>query len=492
MRHRTGTGTRFAIIVVTLLALLARTREADAARVWIAWAPSVATCKSFGEDFFACLLGATNFSRYSDDASWTGGRAVTFGGTFRLTTACSAVQSSGSATVANDTATFNCIERQARFPIASGDIMLYYPPSTLCENGRNHWSIPVTNTAGTAVRVNVGLMYSGTNCRCETAMGHHELYEAASRYDSADCCNGQLGCTANPQWGWYNFTCGGTTFLAEEMSPNAGSYRTASACVQLSVDTRSICAQPRATRTAGRCSGNTFEECDFAPTTRDCGALGCRTSPMPHCVRFGADCTLTYPHEMCAGESADATVTCTNTGTDPWGAMLSLGVVPSTASPFADSTWISPTVADYVTPGTVNVGAMGTFRVRLHAPNVTTATTITQQFALREGTMDYIDPTPAMLEMQIAVSACGMDGGVSDAGIPDASTSMDGALPMFPDVAVRDARSDIGGDGSHPPAQMPGCGCRTATTTDDSSRGLAVLAIAALAVASRRRRRGGR
>ena len=172
------------------------------------------------------------------EAAWSTGRALSWGGSFVLPSSCSFVHST-SATVSQDSATFDCVEKQASFDIHADDVILYYPSYAGCSDGRNHWHIPV-NGPGGSVDVEIGLGFTSNVCSCQTALGMHEVYEASADSAAADCCNGQTwsplhsDCSkyAAPSYGWYDLTCGGTTYKAQLISPASNEWD-ASGCTAL-------------------------------------------------------------------------------------------------------------------------------------------------------------------------------------------------------------------------------------------------------------------
>jgi hypothetical protein len=87
----------------------------------------------------------------------------------------------------------------------------------------------------TSVSVEAAFGFTGAGQNCQTALGLHEVYEAAAASDAADCCNGQKNCKGlNPDgpFGWYSKVGCGTSWELQRISP-AGKEWIPSACTQL-------------------------------------------------------------------------------------------------------------------------------------------------------------------------------------------------------------------------------------------------------------------
>jgi hypothetical protein len=178
------------------------------------------------------VLEHTQFNMMA--AAYGTGRTLAFGASAVLDHNCSYVHNT-SATNAQDTATLQCIEDQAHFGLSDDDVLLYYPSGTGCADGRNHWHIPVTAPKGRTL-VEIAFAFTGSGCNCQTALGTHEVFEAAARWDAADCCNGQDHCAATPApFGWYTLSgCPGGSYTSQAISP-ASSEFSASSCTKLTV-----------------------------------------------------------------------------------------------------------------------------------------------------------------------------------------------------------------------------------------------------------------
>lgn len=140
---------------------------------------------------------------------------------------------------AGDQATVQCVVNNAHFPVAYGDLVLYYPSSASSGNGCGGWTGPNCGSArnnSNFITVNntsvtYAFSFSGTSQNCQTAFGMHEVYEAATDGVSADCCNGQGGCVVSNH-GWYSLNMCGTSYNVQKVSP-AGHEWTASYCQTL-------------------------------------------------------------------------------------------------------------------------------------------------------------------------------------------------------------------------------------------------------------------
>ena len=198
-------------------------------KLWIAQDSGAAN--SAIQNYWRVVLEMSlNFGRM--EAAWTYGRALAFGGYKVLGSPCSVLNST-SASVSQDSAVLQCIENQTNWSIASGDVILYYPQGFGCEDGRNHWNIPVTHNGSHDVEA--AFAFTGSGSQCQEALGSHEVYEASSQPSSGDCCNGQDGCAATPSpYGWYSFSKCGATYWAQAVAPNPAGEYSASACTKLS------------------------------------------------------------------------------------------------------------------------------------------------------------------------------------------------------------------------------------------------------------------
>ncbi len=115
------------------------------------------------------------------------------------------------------------------------------------------------------------------------------------------------------------------------------------------------------------------------------------------------------PMQMIAGQTVAASITLKNTGTKTWDSNTKLGTTQprDRSSPFADSSWLSPSRASHVT-GTVPPGGTFKFAFNFHAP--AKAGTYTEYFDLvEEGVAWFSDPGQGgppdnQIEAQIVVS----------------------------------------------------------------------------------------
>lgn len=203
--------------------------EKPTKKLWIA--QDGATANSSIQSYWHIVLEMSlNFTRMQ--ANWSSGRALEFGGYKVLGTSCSVVHST-SASVSQDSTTLQCIENQTGWSIATDDVILYYPQGYGCQDGRNHWHIPVTH-GNTSYSVEAAFGFTGSGTSCQEALGSHEVYEASASAAAADCCNGQDGCPATPSpYGWYTFSLCGSTWSAQAVSPTPATEYTASACTKL-------------------------------------------------------------------------------------------------------------------------------------------------------------------------------------------------------------------------------------------------------------------
>ena len=197
-------------------------------KLWIA--QDSATADSSTQDFWRIVLDMSlNFTRM--EANWSTGRALALGGYKVLGTPCSVVHSTG-ATISQDSSTLQCIENQTGWSIASDDVILYFPQGYGCQDGRNHWHIPVSHNGSFSVEA--AFAFTGSGAKCQQALGSHEVYEASAEASAGDCCNGQDGCAATPSpYGWYSFAACGGTWWAQAVAPTPATEYSASACTKL-------------------------------------------------------------------------------------------------------------------------------------------------------------------------------------------------------------------------------------------------------------------
>ena len=206
-------------------------------KLWVAFDSSTVGCRANTENFFQCLLGRTDFGDL--EKGYSTGRVLGWGGSAVLGKNCGFVHDVASASVAADSATFQCIEDQTGWDLHADDLIMYYPTHAGCRDGRNHWHIPVTSH-GAAIKIEVGLGFTSNVCSCQTALGMHEVFEASADPAAADCCNGQTwsplhgNCSryAAPSYGWYSLTCGGATYQAQLVSV-ASNMLDASGCTKV-------------------------------------------------------------------------------------------------------------------------------------------------------------------------------------------------------------------------------------------------------------------
>ncbi|MCC6874832.1 MAG: hypothetical protein IT378_11045 [Sandaracinaceae bacterium] len=430
-----------ALVVLAAAWLPAR---AHAANVFLVWdPPTYAACHGTTEDMFACILGATEFNDVL--AGYPGGLRVTVVGSYALPAECHAAGTVPGCLSASSTAVrnmFTCIQSALSLDLHDGDVIMYFTNVGACSGGYacNAPGMRLTAPSG-AVTVRVGWSRVGNECRCVHAVGLHEVMEAATVGISDDCCNGQtlrglapscsalFGPTSSTPYGVTSVRCGPGTYRLPGITegPRADGLYYGEDCrpVQVTASAGSVeevCTLARAERTAGRCVGGELVTCELGLRTERCEGA-CVSDPMPHCESFGATCTVDAPATMCSGGSAEVTVSCTNTGSLPFGAGLSLSVASTGAAGlFADPSWPSPAVAATVSPPEVPVGGTGTFRFALRAPVVLASVPYTLRFALGEaGGATY--PSPSV-SFDLDVTGCapldaGAEGG--DASLADAA-----------------------------------------------------------------------
>jgi len=219
-------------------------------QLWIAFDAATAPSMQHTQTFFNCVFQHSNFDQLA--SAFTTGRSFAgVGGIATLATSCATVHTPGCASVGDDAATLQCIENQTKWLMAPDDILLYYPATATkkgsnctcttcnytggCQDGRNHWHIPVTLPNSTSVSVEAAFGFTGSGANCQTALGLHETYEAAAEADAADCCNGQKSCyklEPSPPDGWYSATGCSQTWELQYVSP-ANQVWTPSACTAL-------------------------------------------------------------------------------------------------------------------------------------------------------------------------------------------------------------------------------------------------------------------
>ncbi len=390
---------------------------ARGAHLYIAWKSGhEGGCRAEVEDFWACLLGASPLDDWL--AAFPNGERLALVDTQVIGGNCGDAPPD-----------WSCVVQAAGWEVQPGDVVEYIHAGGCA--GHNDHGVVVTTKSGKKVNIRGAELGDGFvgNCHCQTALGMHEIYEAAGDAQDADCCNGQFGCPAAPPStggpGWYDLSgCDGTTHRAQSVSP-AGHLFDPAYCMMLSIDSTHLCAKPRATRERGVCSGGDLETCTLSPTVTDCKGLGCVDTPAPHCNTFAADCTATWPTAMCSGALAEVTVTCTNPGMAPWPTGVTLGSDPADRdSLFADASWISPRVVAAAMPDAPAGGQSATFRVPLRAPTVIGAIDYTQRFALvvPDAPSLYETADPKALTMAVRVEPCDM-AAAADAA---AGTGVDG------------------------------------------------------------------
>jgi hypothetical protein len=222
--------------------------------LWIAFDAATAGPMATTKTFFDCVFQHSNFDALT--TAYPYGRSFSaVGGIATLAKPCSVVHPYFCASGGDDSVTLQCIEDQTQWNVAPDDIILYYPTSATnhgstctyqtkydytggCADGRNHWNIPLKLPNNTSVSVEAAFGFTGSGQNCQTALGIHEVYEAAGAADAADCCNGQngkancAGLEPSPPFGWYSTTGCGTQWELQYVSP-AGQEWVPSACTQL-------------------------------------------------------------------------------------------------------------------------------------------------------------------------------------------------------------------------------------------------------------------
>jgi len=428
-------------------------------------------------------------------AGYRGGERVTVVGSYALPTQCHAAGAVPACLAASSTpvhAMFTCIESALHLDLHTGDVIMYFTSDGACSGGYgcNAEGMRLTAPSG-AVTVRVGWSHVGNTCRCMEAVGLHEVMEAATVSNSDDCCNGQtlrglapscsalFGPTSRTPYGVSSVSCAGTHRLQGiSTGPRSDGLYHGEDCHPVHItagagSAQEVCTLARAARTTGRCVGNELVTCELGLRTQTCEGA-CVSDPMPHCESFSATCTVDAPTTMCSGGTAEVTVTCTNSGSVPFDAALSLSVASNGAAAlFADASWPSPTTAAAVSPSMVPAGAMGTFRFALRAPVVLASVPYSLRFALGEnGGATYASPS---ISFDLDVTHCAPP----DAGV----IAVDAA---HGDASFADASFADGGRASVPTAM--GCACR-ASTRGIPAGGLGSLFVIGALARYRRARR---
>jgi hypothetical protein len=198
--------------------------------LWIAFENGHQMWQSNVIAFFNCLFDHTNFNDLA--SAYPAGRRLSFGGS-AVVGLCGYSD-------------WQCVEDSAHFDMHDGDVLLY-EHSGGC-GGFNRWNQVVTTPSGRVTINGANTGDGGGRLACQTAMGMHETYEAAGDSAAADCCNGQVPGSFNPNapdfcwnWcgscsgscrmfgptscggnaveGWYSLSCGGTSYTAVRVSP---------------------------------------------------------------------------------------------------------------------------------------------------------------------------------------------------------------------------------------------------------------------------------
>jgi hypothetical protein len=213
--------------------------------LWIAFDGATNGQMNHTRDFFNCVFQHSNFNQLT--AAFPDGRPFGgVGGIATLNAACATVHPYWCATVADDSATLQCIEDQTNWPLAPDDVVLYYPTTATknncdvynggCADGRNHWHIPVKLQDGSSVSVEAAFGFTGAGANCQTALGLHEVFEASAEASAADCCNGQQNCKGQEPdgpYGWYSGAGCGQTWELQNVSPSQAQEWNPGACTHL-------------------------------------------------------------------------------------------------------------------------------------------------------------------------------------------------------------------------------------------------------------------
>lgn len=184
--------------------------------------------------------------------------------------------------------------------------------------------------------------------------------------------------------------------------------------------------------------------------------------------------------EMTAGETIGAFITLKNTGTAPWDSNTRLGTTEprDRASPFADSSWLSPNRPAAVT-GTVAPGESFKFSFNLRAPSE--PGTYHEHFGvLQEGVTWFSDagqggPPDNQLEAQITVVE-----GPGGAGGAGGGAGAGGQAGAAGGAGAAGAAGAVSGSGGAKPRELgedEGCACRTAGAPSDRSPLALLLAL---------------
>jgi hypothetical protein len=254
-------------------------------RLWVA-VDSGFVDTSFLQSFYQCLLHQTSYNDTFIN-SYADGVQLVLGGVRTISHCSTVVHQSWCGT--SDTKTMQCIINQTSWPVTTNDVILYYPSSALagsgsgctsysggCYDGRNQHGIVVTSSKGTAT-IRAAYSFSGSTAAgkqyCQTALGMHEVFEAATAADAADCCNGQGSCKGhepNAPYGWYTFNGCGTSYNLQRIATAANKWNPAGCTTVANFCNGEVCSANGAC-----CTGGTF--CSAAGHCCDgtCNIFGC-------------------------------------------------------------------------------------------------------------------------------------------------------------------------------------------------------------------------
>jgi hypothetical protein len=423
------------LAVVAAAVLVASPAEAKG-NLWLVMHSGVVGlgCQSMLEDFYACLLNASNFndtvSSYSNAINQLRpSQPLDFAGSYVIDTDCGTPDSPGWEPM------LQCVVDAAKLPIQAGDYVMYFPPP----GGFDARNCTVCNETpsggGSKVSIRGGYVQSG-KCDGLTFGGIHETFEAITEGISDDCCNG--GCSSSgtghyasscyslPACGELSVKCGYRSDQLQRITkgPHTNGLFYGEDCFPISVTAapdspESVCTLAHDERIKGRCIGDAWITCEYKPVTQACDD-GCVADPDPRCAKVDATCTIDAPKKLCAGQRGDVTITCKNAGDLPWSSDVVLKIAPDgSKSPLVDPTWPLSTVPARLASAPVMPGDSGTFSFSVRAPDVDGGTTVAQKLALGiEGGRTYAHPSD--LSLSIAVSPCGATSGgggaASDAG----------------------------------------------------------------------------
>jgi MYXO-CTERM domain-containing protein len=243
---------------------------------------------------------------------------------------------------------------------------------------------------------------------------------------------------------------------------------------------------------------------------------GCDTTP-PTPALAATLVRVSCPAEAVAGSRPVAFVEYRNTGTATWqapGTRLGTTGPRDRRGAFYDTAnWVAPNRPSTVDAPTAP-GATGRFSFVLGIPEVTTAQTVTDTYALVQEGVGWFGPADDAVRCAVRVTPRVVDAGAADAtadvpvdvavvDAPDAGDAWDdGDSPDAGDAwadasDAADAVAEAGdggatfGDEGDPEAIEGGCQCRAGSPTGKARPGPFVL-LAALGMALRRRRRRGR